>query len=86
MPPIVAHNHDGSPVTGLARSEIITPVPATSVPISLSQQIQNCPIDGYDSCPTANLDNSAPFADGFLPTLTVRAREQDPREPIPNSA
>ena len=25
------------------------------------------------------------FADGFLPTLTVRAREQDPREPIPNS-
>jgi hypothetical protein len=86
MPAIVAHNHDGSPVTGLVRSEIITPVPATSVPISLSQQIQNYPIDSYDSYPTANLDNSAPFADGFLPTLTVRAREQDPREPIPNSA
>ena len=68
------------------RSEIITPVPATSVPISLSQQIQNYPIDSYDSYPTASTDNSAPFADGFLPTLTVRAREQDPREPIPNSA
>ena len=86
MPPIIAHNHDGSPVTGLVRSEIITPVQATSVPISLSQQIQNYPIDSYDSYPTANLDNTAPFADGFLPTLTVRAREQDPREPIPNSA
>jgi hypothetical protein len=41
MPPVMAHNRDGSPVTGLVRSEIITPVPATSVPISLSQQIQN---------------------------------------------
>jgi hypothetical protein len=86
MPAIVAHNHDGSSITGLVRSEIITPVPTTSLPISLSQQIQNYPIDSYDSYPTASTDNSAPFADGFLPTLTVRAREQDPREPIPNSA
>ena len=86
MPAIVAHNHDGSPITGLVRSEIITPVPTTSLPISLSQQIQNYPIDSYDSYPTASMDNSTPFADGFLPTLTVRAREQDPREPIPNSA
>jgi hypothetical protein len=86
MPAIVAHNHDGSPITGIVRSEIITPVPAASLPISLSQQIQNYPIDSYDSYPTASADNSAPFADGFLPTLTVRAREQDPREPIPNSA
>jgi hypothetical protein len=86
MPPIVAHNRDGSAITGIVRSEIITPVPAASVPISLSQQIQNYPIDSYDSYPTASTDNSAPFADGFLPTLTVRTREQDPREPIPNSA
>ncbi len=86
MPPIVAHNHDGSAITGIVRSEIITPVPATSVPISLSQQILNYPVDSYDSYPTANIDNSAPFADGFLPTLTARAREQDPREPIPNDA
>jgi hypothetical protein len=86
MPPIVAHDHDGAAITGIVRSEIITPVPATSVPISLSQQIQNYPIDSYDSYPTASADNFAPFADGFLPTLTVRTREQDPREPIPNSA
>ena len=31
-------------------------------------------------------DQYSCFPDGFLPTLTVRAREQDPREPIPNSA
>ena len=37
MPPIVAHNHDGSAITGIVRSEIITPVPATSVPISLTR-------------------------------------------------
>jgi hypothetical protein len=86
MPAIVAQNHDGSAITGTVRSEIITPAPATSAPISLSQQIQNYPIDSYDSYPTASTDNSAPFADGFLPTLSVRAREQDPREPIPNSA
>ncbi len=83
MPPIVAHDHDGSAITGIVRSEIITRVPAMSVPISLSQQIQNYPIDSY---PTASVDNSVPFADGFLPTLTERAREQDPREPIANSA
>ena len=85
MPPIVAHNRDGSAITGTVRSEILTPVPAMSAPISLSQQIQNYPIDSYDSYPTASLDNSVPFPEGFLPTLTVRAREQDPREPIPNS-
>ena len=55
MPPIVAHNHDGSAITGTVRSEIITPLPATSVPISLSQQIQNYPVDSYDSYPTANI-------------------------------
>jgi hypothetical protein len=86
MPPIEARNHDGSAITGIVRSEIITPIAATSLPISLSQQIQNYPIDSYDSYPTASPDNSTHFSDGFLPTLTVRAREQDPREPILNDA
>ncbi len=85
MPPVVAHNHGGSPVTGIVRSEMITPRPATSIPISLSQQIQNYPVGSYDSYPTASLDNRTAFADGFLPSLTVRAREQDPRTAIPNS-
>jgi Alpha/beta hydrolase domain len=85
MPPVVARNHDGSPITGIVRSEMITPRPATSIPISLSQQIQNYPVGSYDSYPTASLDNRTAFADGFLPSLTVRAREQDPRTVIPNS-
>src|SRR5271168_2577339 len=85
MPPIIAHNHDGSPIIGVVRSEIIAPASAASLPISMSQQIQNYPPDSYDSYPTASLDNQRPAADGFLPTLTVRAREQDPREPIANS-
>src|SRR5271155_5727141 len=85
MPPIVAHNHDGSPITGIVRSEMITPVPATSVPISLSQQTQNYPLGSYDSYPAASPDNRTAFADGFLPSLTVRTREQDPRMTIPNS-
>jgi hypothetical protein len=85
MPPIVARNRDGSAITGPVRSEMITPVPATSIPISLSQQIQNYPPGSYDSYPTASLDNRTPYADGFLPSLTVRAREQDPRVAIANN-
>jgi hypothetical protein len=85
MAPIVAHNHEGSPIVGIVRSEMITPAPATSLPLSLSQQVQSYPPGSYDSYPTASLDNGTPFPDGFLPSLTMRAREQDPREPIPNS-
>jgi hypothetical protein len=85
MPEIVAHNTDGSPLTGIVRSEIITPVPTPSLPISLSQQVQSYPFDSYDGYPTAATDNRTPFADGFLPSLTVRAHEQDPRVPIPNA-
>ena len=68
MPPVVAHNRDGSSITGVVRSEMITPVAATSLPISLSQQIQNYPIGSYDSYPTASLDNRTPS-----PTASCRA-------------
>ena len=85
MPPVIARNHDGSSVTGIVRSEMITPVEAASLPIGLSQQIQAFPPGSYDSYPTASLDNRQADADGFRPTLTVRAREQDPRVLIPDS-
>ncbi len=85
MPPVVARRSDGAAITGVVRSEIITPAPAASVPIISSQQILNYPPDSYDSYPTASLDNRTPAPDGFLPTLTVRTREEDPRQPIPNS-
>jgi hypothetical protein len=85
MPEIVARNPDGSPITGIVRSEIITPTPTPGLPIGLSQQVQSYPFDSYDSYPAAATDNRAPFADGFLASLTVRAHEQDPRVPIPNA-
>jgi len=85
MPEIVAHAPDGGPVTGIVRSEMITRTPTTTMPFSRSQQVLGPPPDSYDSYPTAKLDNRAPFPDGFLPTLTVRAHEQDPRVPVPNS-
>jgi hypothetical protein len=85
MPPVVAHAADGAPLTGVVRSEIITPVATPTLPISLSQQLQPYPFDSYDSYPTAALDNLAAGPAGFLPTLTVRAGAQDPRVPIPNA-
>ncbi|MBV8093190.1 MAG: hypothetical protein JO110_08125, partial [Acetobacteraceae bacterium] len=85
MPPIIAHNPDGSPITGLVRSEIITPRPTTTIPINTGQQVQIYPFNSYDSYPTVSTDNRTPLPDGFLPSLTVRAHEQDRRVPIPNS-
>ena len=73
MPPVVASNHDGSPITGLVRSEMITPVATTSIPISLSQQIQNYPIGSYNSYPTASLDNRDRIR-GRLPAKPDRSR------------
>ncbi len=86
MPEIVAKGRDGSTVTGIVRSELITPFPTKSLPPSRSQQVLAPPPDSYAGYPTASTDNRTPFPDGFLPTLTVRAREQDPRVPIPNTA
>ncbi|MBV9777477.1 MAG: hypothetical protein JO143_10540, partial [Acetobacteraceae bacterium] len=85
MPEIVARARDGSPLTGIVRSELITSAPTASLPLSRSQQVLAMPPGSYDSYPAASLDTLTPAADGFRPTLTVRAREQDPRVPIPNT-
>ena len=85
MPEIVAHARNGSPITGVVRSELITSAATTSLPLSRSQQVLAMPPDSYDSYPATSTENRTPFPDGFLPTLTVRGREQDPRTPIPNS-
>ena len=85
MPPVVAHLPDGSAVTGVVRSELLTNAPTTTLPLSRSQQVLVPPPDSYDGYPAARLDNQTPTAQGFLPTLTVRAREQDQRVRVPNS-
>ena len=86
MPPVVAHQPDGSPVIGLVRTDMETPTPVDHMSFSRSHLVMGVPPESYDSYPTAKLDNTAPFEDGFVPTLSVRAREQDPRVTIPASA
>lgn len=77
MPPVVARNADGSPVTGIVRAELLTPGPVKTIGFAQSGQVQGYPPGSYVGYPAASLD-----AQGA--TLTVRAHEQDRREPIPN--
>jgi hypothetical protein len=81
MKHVVARNPDGSSVIGLVRAEITVRADTPSLPISSSW------LTGlsHDSYPTAELDNSKPFADGLAPALTMRQRENEPRQPIANA-
>ncbi len=85
MQEVIAHLSDGSPVTGVVRSEMVTPVATPTLPLSMSWQVITVPPDSFDEYPSVSTDNHTPLADGFLPTLTVRAREQDPRVQVPNT-
>ncbi len=75
----VARHHDGSPVTGTVRSEIVVPAAAPFVLLSSGNFTQQT----HAAYPTASRDHRTPFADGFVPRLTVRAREADARQEIP---
>jgi hypothetical protein len=83
----VAHNPDGSSVTGIVRSELTTAAqtipakPTTTLDLS-SGWFTGMATTAY---PTVSTDNRTPPADGFLPELTVRVREHEPRVAIPNS-
>ncbi len=77
----VARNPDGSAITGIVRSELVTTTPATTLNLS-SGWFTALATTSY---PTVSTDNTTPLADGFVPTLTVRAKEQAPRVLVPNS-
>ena len=79
----VARNPDGSPIMGLVRAEFVTTAPATTTTLNLSSGWFTGMI--HAAYPTVSTDNRTPLADGFQPTLTVRARENAPRMPIANS-
>ncbi|HXG04745.1 MAG TPA: alpha/beta hydrolase domain-containing protein [Candidatus Binatia bacterium] len=81
MSPVVARNPDGSPITGLVRQEIIVGSPTFSTGINTSRFTSPA---NHTTYATASLDNRTPFADGFLPTLTVRTNPEDLRVAIPN--
>lgn len=76
----VAHNPDGSAITGIVRSELTSQTPTNTLTLASGWFTAN-------STPyqTVSTDNRAPLADGFLPTLTIRNHQQDPRIPIPNT-
>lgn len=76
-----ARNPDGTPLTGLVRAELTTMTPVKTLNLSSGWFTGMT----HTSYPTASADNRTAFADGFLPTLTVRAREQDPRVAVPNA-
>jgi Alpha/beta hydrolase domain len=76
----VARNADGSSITGVVRNELTVPAPTTTV--ALQSGWFTTASKPY---PAFNTDNKTPLADGFLPTLTVRVRENELRVVIPNT-
>lgn len=77
----VARNADGSPVTGLVRSELITATPTHTLNVT-GGWFTGATHAPY---PTAERDHTKPFADGFMPTLTMRASAQGLPMTIPPS-
>jgi hypothetical protein len=67
----VAHNADGSPITGRIRTEIIATAPSDSAALDGGWFTSNI----TDSYPTVNTDNRAALPGGVVPTLTMRVRE-----------
>jgi hypothetical protein len=76
----IAKNSNGSPITGVVRNELMTTSPTTTLALQSGWFTP-----ASKPYPTVNTDNKTPLADGFLPTLTFRAREHEPRVVIPNS-
>ena len=71
----VAKNADGTSITGVVRSEMVVNAPAKTLPLSNGWFTSTT----HHAYPTVSADNRTALADGFLPTLTVRAKENAPR-------
>jgi hypothetical protein len=76
----VAKNSNGSDITGIVRNELTVANPTPTAGLQGGWFT-----GGSTAYPTVSTDNKTPLADGFLPTLTVRVRENEPRLAIPNS-
>ncbi len=77
----IARNPDGSSITGTVRSEFVVTAPAATLTLSTSWFTAAV----HASYPTVSTDNQTKLSDGFLPTLTVRERQNAPRTPIANT-
>src|SRR5215467_3319440 len=83
----VARNADGSPITGTVRSPLTTPAQIVPTAPINTLNLSSGWLTGlaHTAYPTVNADNRTPLADGFLPQLTVRAREHEPHSVISNN-
>jgi len=77
----IARNPDGTAITGTVRSEFVVSTPATT--LTLSEGWFTTTI--HAAYPTVSTDNQTKLPDGFLPTLTMRERQNAPRTPIANT-
>jgi Alpha/beta hydrolase domain len=77
----IARNPDATSINGIVRTEMITMAPSFTLPLG-SGWLTGATHASY---PTANTDNRAPLAGGFMPVMTARAHEQDARLPVPNA-
>ena len=74
MPPVVAHNADGSPVTGIVRAEMLTPNPVKTIGFAQSGQVQVYPPDSYVGYPAASRSRTTAGASASAPTAARRRR------------
>ncbi len=77
----IAKNADGTSITGTVRAELTTGAPTRTLNLS-SGWFTTMVTKSY---PTVSTDNRTALADGFVPTLTMRAKEQAPRVAIANA-
>jgi len=78
----IARNRDGSSITGTVRAEFIVAAATTTLNLSSGTFTGLT----HASYPTVSTNNKVALADGFLPTMTVRSHEKDPRVPLSNNA
>lgn len=76
-----ARHVDGSPITGVVRTELTTATPTRTLNLSSGWFTALT----HASHAAASTSNRTAFPDGFVPTLTVRAKEQEARRPIANT-
>ena len=76
----IARNRDGTPVSSVLRSELVTQTQTVNTLNLSSGWFTGMTHHAY---PTVSTDNAARLADGFLPTLTVRPAQGAARVTIP---
>lgn len=75
----VARRADGASLTGIVRSELVTQVPTTTLPLTAGWFTGAT----HAPWPAASTDHRTPGPDGFVPMLTMRSRAQAAPQLLP---